>query len=94
MLLSTASRRSFNPNTSLLQRTISTRFPFPFRRRWKACVDLNKGVKGGVWGRRWECEIRNGEKVERTSEYVPGRGWVQVDNGARDKEVNGLCREE
>lgn len=28
------------------------------------------------WGKRWETEIRNGKRVDRRSEYVPGRGWV------------------
>ncbi|KAG0125370.1 hypothetical protein HOY82DRAFT_616622 [Tuber indicum] len=29
-----------------------------------------------VWGKRWETEIRDGKRMERRSEYVPGRGWV------------------
>lgn len=29
-----------------------------------------------VWGKRWETEVRNGKRMDRRSEYVPGRGWV------------------
>ncbi|PWW74280.1 hypothetical protein C7212DRAFT_298910 [Tuber magnatum] len=40
-----------------------------------------------VWGKRWEAEVRDGKRVERRSEYVPGRGWVV--ERAEEEEYDG-----
>lgn len=33
-----------------------------------------------MWGRKWEYEEKNGVSSERTSEYVSGKGWVDIDS--------------
>ncbi|CUS09198.1 unnamed protein product [Tuber aestivum] len=40
-----------------------------------------------VWGKRWETEVRDGKRMERKSEYVPGRGWVV--ERAEEEEYDG-----
>ncbi|RPB03804.1 hypothetical protein L873DRAFT_1669104 [Choiromyces venosus 120613-1] len=41
-----------------------------------------------VWGKRWETEIRDGKRMDRRSNYVPGRGWV-VDRTDEDEYDGG-----
>lgn len=38
------------------------------------------GSEKQVWGRKWEYEEKNGVSSERTSEYVSGKGWVDIDS--------------
>lgn len=33
-----------------------------------------------LWGMRWEYQERNGVSSERRSEYIQGKGWVDIDS--------------
>lgn len=45
-----------------------------------------------VWGRKWEYEERNGVSSERTSEYVSGKGWVDVDPEVQNQKSDDCAK--